>query len=109
MESLGHGEEEFIDGVSQALEVVDFEIERFTVIDGRLAFENQDAFVKARHKLAEYNEESILAWSNKIGFKSLFSEKIRLEQLSREEIENEITRGLYSKYFTYNHEFDVVD
>ncbi len=110
MESLASiDEEELIDGVSQALKVTDFDIERFTVLDGRLAFENQDAFVKARHKLAEYNEESILAWSNKIGFRSLFAEKIRLEQLSREEIENEISQGLYSKYFIYNDEFDVVD
>lgn len=56
-------------------------------------------------ELADFNQESILAWSEKIGFTSLFTERERLKSLSEDEIQIEINSGLYAKYFTINEEY----
>ena len=76
-----------------------------SVVDGRLAFEDLDALTDAIEKLADFNQESILAWSEKIGFTSLFTERERLKFLSADEINAAINSGLYTKYFTINKEY----
>ena len=96
---------EYVDGISQTEVITDFDIEGVRVVDNRLAFENLDALTNAIEKLTDFNQESILAWSEKIGFTSLFTERERLKSLSEDEIQMEINSGLYAKYFTINEKY----
>ena len=89
----------FIDGISQKEVVTDFDIEGVKVIDGRLAFKDHDAFLQGLFKISEYNTESVVAWSKKIGFTSLFTELTRIEEQSLDKIQQELTRNMYKEYF----------
>ncbi len=55
----------FVDGVSQKEVITDFELEDVRVIEGRLAFKDHDALIAAIKKIADYNSESVMAWSKK--------------------------------------------
>jgi hypothetical protein len=96
----------FIDGVSQAEEIVDFDLEGVSVVDGRLAFTDIDAFSSALVELAAHNEESVAAWSSRIGFTSLFTEFLRIEALpSAEEMASALQEHeLYEDYFSITDE-----
>ena len=69
----------FIDGISQKEVITDFDIEGVKVIDGRLAFKDHATLINAIDKLADHNTESVVAWSKKVGFNSLFTELARIE------------------------------
>jgi hypothetical protein len=83
----------FIDGISQKEVITDFDLENTKVIDGRLAFDNHEAMMKGIDRLAEYNTESVIAWSEKIGFTSLFAELTRIEEHPVSEMQSELDKG----------------
>ena len=89
----------FIDGISQKEVITDFDIEDVKVIDGRLAFKDHATLIKAIDKLADHNTESVVAWSKKVGFNSLFTELTRIEEKPLDEIKNELNRGMHNEYF----------
>ena len=89
----------FIDGISQKEVITDFDIEGVKVIDGRLAFKDHATLIKAIDKLADHNTESVVAWSKKVGFTSLFTELARIEEKSLSKIQNELERDMYKEYF----------
>jgi len=90
----------FIDGVSQQEDITDVEIKGVKVIDGRLAFEDHNALMNAIDRIGEYNTESIVAWSEKMGFTSLFTELTRMEEFPVERIEEELyNKDLLNSYF----------
>ena len=89
----------FIDGISQKEVITDFEIKGVKVIDGRLAFDDHNATIKAIDKLASHNTESVVAWSKKMGFSSLFTELTRIEEKPLDKIRNELNRDMYKEYF----------
>jgi len=90
----------FIDGVSQQEDISDVEIKGVKVIDGRLAFEDHNALMNAIDRIGEYNTESIIVWSEKMGFTSLFTELTRMEEFPVERIEEELyNKDLLNSYF----------
>jgi hypothetical protein len=96
----------FIDEISQEEEIVDFDLVGISVVDGRLTFTDIDAFLSALVELAAHNEESIAAWSSRIGFISLFTEFLRIEGLSSAvEMAGALqANGLYADYFNITDE-----
>lgn len=85
-------------------EIIDFDIKGASVIDGVLTFESHDDYIDARYVLANHNEESIIAWTHKMGFESLFLEKLRLESLTSAEVESEISEGINNQLFVISEE-----
>ena len=86
----------------QEEDIVSFIIEGISIIDGRLAFDDHDALINARHELSKYNEESLIAWTQDLGLVTLFSELVRLENL-----ENEITRAEINATKNYDYFFQI--
>ena len=89
----------FIDGISQKEVITDFEVEGVKVIDDRLAFKDHATLIKAIDKLADHNTESVIAWSKKVGFTSLFTELTRIEEKPFDKIQQELNRDMYKEYF----------
>ncbi|MEZ4886850.1 MAG: hypothetical protein R3E32_19130 [Chitinophagales bacterium] len=84
--------EEFIDGVSQADVIVPIDLE-VQVRDGMMIFKDHTSFIHAMDVLFEHNLESIEAWERQIGFKSLFTELARIEELPLEDMQRELKKG----------------
>ncbi|MEZ4986703.1 MAG: hypothetical protein R2795_16980 [Saprospiraceae bacterium] len=99
----------YVDGVSQEEVVVDFDLEGLHVEEGRLAFRDHDAMVNGLVKLSQFNTESVVAWGEKIGFTSLFSELIRIEEQPVERMEAAIDKGglFYKRFFGINDEGEL--
>ena len=89
----------FIDDISQKEVITDFDIEGVKVIDGRLAFKDHATLIKAIDKLADHNTESVVAWSKKVGFNSLFTELTRIEEKPFDKIQQELNKDMYKEYF----------
>lgn len=90
----------FVDGISQKEVITDFNIKGVKVVEGRLAFDDHEAMLNAIDELEEYNTESVVAWSSKIGFTSLFTELTRIEERSVDEMQQELDNGdMYNEYF----------
>jgi len=85
--------------VSQKEQIVDIHVPDISVINGVPSFEDYESALNARYILADQNEESLLAWQDKLGFESLHSEKLRIESLHQEELRSEITRGYNKSLF----------
>ena len=83
---------DMIDGVSQAENIVPINL-NVQIIDGIMTFNNHEELVSTMDLLANYNIESIVAWEMKVGFKSLFSEYMRIEELPKSEISEELKQG----------------
>lgn len=90
--------ENSIENESQSLEIINFDIKGVEVVDGRLKFADHNTLISATEELSNYNEESIIAWSKKIGFSSIFSEVVKLEQLSLSQRKVEFTKNPVNKF-----------
>ena len=91
IESVSSSDEnsEFIDGVSQADVIVPIDLD-VEVVDGLLIFTNHEEMINAMDVLFNHNLESVVAWGEKVGFKSLFTELARIEELPMEQIVGEL-------------------
>lgn len=98
-----------IDGISQAENIMEFDLPNVEVIDGRLAFANIDDMMDAIQLLGDINEETHNAWAKEIGFHSLFSEYSTLKELPIEEVHTAISNDLSSIYFEIWEEENTVD
>lgn len=99
---------EFIDGVSQEEVIVPIDLD-VQIIDGVMAFKDHQEMLNAMDILVTHNIESIAAWEKQIGFKSLFSEYMRIDELPHNEMVGELNQGRLKKILEWNEEEQFLD
>lgn len=67
------------------------------IVDGMLSFSDHAAMISALNLLFSYDVDDVAAWENQKGFKSLFSEHARIEELPVENMTTELTTGRLAK------------
>ena len=67
------------------------------IVDGMLSFSDHAAMISALNLLFSYDVDDVAAWENQKGFKSLFSEYARIEELPESNMATELTAGRLAK------------
>ena len=82
----------------QTLEIVPINLE-VEVIDGVLTFQSFQEMMAAMDVLANANDESITSWEKQIGFQSLYSEFVQIDNSSQDEWFDIVPEERFNRFY----------